>query len=100
MAATPGTGNPEADERRWYIVGRRQEYEGEGRTNVLRVAAVATFYIVELANYHGLNLGPFQFPKIRDRPFHLAVTTLAVAWTMVGLAVHLCLRRQAFPAAL
>ena len=39
-------------------------------------------------------------PEIRDRPFHLAVTALAVAWTMVGLAVHSCLRLRFFPAAL
>ena len=38
-------------------------------------------------------------PRISERPFHLAVTSLAVAWTMVGLGVLLCLRGRVFPAA-
>ncbi len=100
MADEPGAGGARAGDQLWYALGRRQEYEGEGRTNLLRVAAIALFYLVELANHHGLSLGAFPMPRVRDRPFHLAVTALAVAWTMVGLAVHLCLRRQVFPAAL
>jgi hypothetical protein len=99
MATAPHAG-PEADDRQWYIVGRWQEYEGEGRTNLLRIAGIAAFYIVELINYHGLDLGFVEMPRIRDRPFHLAVTALAVAWTMAALAVLLCLRRHVFPAAL
>lgn len=99
MATSPEAG-PEAGDPRWYVVGRWQEYEGEGRTNLLRVVAIAAFYLVELANYHGIDLGIVQIPRVRDRHFHLAVTALAVAWTMVGLAVHTCLRRQFFPAAL
>jgi hypothetical protein len=77
--------------------GRRSKAR---RANLLRIAAVAAFYIVELANYHGLDLGFVQLPKVRDRPFHLSVTALAVAWTMVGLGVHTCLRQRFFPAAL
>jgi hypothetical protein len=100
MTTTPGTVDPGPGDRRWVLLGRRQEYEGEGRANLLRVAAVGAFYVIELANYHGLSLGGFQIPAIRGRPFHLAVTALAVAWTMVGLAVHLCLRRQVVPPAL
>jgi hypothetical protein len=33
-------------------------------------------------------------------PFHQKATGIAVAWTMVALAVMLCLRRRIFPAAL
>ena len=99
MATSPRSG-PEDDDRRWYIVGRWQEYDGEGRTNLLRIAGIAAFYGIELINYHGLNLGFFEMPRIRDRPFHLAVTALAVAWTMVALAVLLCLRRRVLPGAM
>lgn len=98
--ATTLRARSESDDRQWYIVGRWQEYEGEGRTNLLRIAGIAAFYIVELINYHGLNLGFVAMPRIRDRAFHLAVTALAVSWTMVALAILLCLRRHIFPAAL
>src|SRR5712692_5337473 len=85
-------------DRKWYIVGRWQEYEGEGRANLLRLSAIAAFYGIELANYYGLHLGFLNVPKGEDmtREFHAAVTSLAVAWTMAGLGVFLCLRRQVF----
>ncbi|MGQ0637432.1 MAG: hypothetical protein ACT4QC_22730 [Planctomycetaceae bacterium] len=88
--------------RAWHIVGRWQEYEGEARANLLRIVGIAAFYAIELANYHGLNLGFLQLPQQAGvtPEFHRAVTALAVAWTMVALAVHLCLVRQVFPAAL
>jgi hypothetical protein len=90
------------DDRAWHIVGRWQEYAGEARANLLRIVGIAAFYAIELANYHGLSLGFLQLPRQADitPEFHRAVTALAVAWTMVALAVHLCLVRQVFPAAL
>jgi hypothetical protein len=81
-----------SNDRHWFIVGRWQEYEGEGRANLLRVLAIGAFYIVQLVTYQIYNIG--------DETFHRSVTALAVAWTMVALGVHLCLRRQVFPAAL
>ncbi len=92
----------DADDRSWYIVGRWREYQGEGRSNLLRIVGIAAFYSVELANYRGLRLGFFEMPRLEsvDRPFHQAVTALAVAWTMTALAVQMCLRRQVFPASL
>ena len=52
----PATG----DDRQWFIVGRWQEYEGEGRANLLRIAGIAAFYGIELANYWpaSLSIGP------------------------------------------
>jgi hypothetical protein len=79
-------------ERQWFIVGRWQEYEGEGRANLLRIVAVGAFYIVQLITYEILGHG--------TREFHIKVTALAVAWTMFALGIHLCLKRQIFPAAL
>jgi hypothetical protein len=48
---------PGAQDRPWYIVGRWQEYQGEARANLLRLAAVAAFYVIELINYYGVDLG-------------------------------------------
>jgi len=87
-------------DRQWFIIGRWQEYEGEGRANVLRIVGIAAFYVVELVNYYGLRLGFFEMPKVVDQSYHQAVTALAVAWTMVALGVLLCLRQQVFPAVL
>ncbi len=101
MATITATQRDE-DDRSWYIIGRCQEYWGEGRANLLRIIGIVAFYSVELANRTGFRLGFFEMPRIEsvDRPFHLAVTALAVVWTMTALAVQLCLRRQVFPAAL
>ena len=92
----------EADDRSWYVVGRWGEYEGEGRANFLRIVGVASFYLIELANRWGLRLGVFEIPRIAsvDRPFHVAVTAIAVGWIMMALAVHMCLRSRLFPASL
>ncbi len=79
-------------DRQWFIVGRWQEFEGEARANLLRIIAIAAFYIVELVNYHGF--------EVVEKPFHQAVTALAVAWTMVALGVLLCLSQRIFPAVL
>ena len=87
-------------DRQWFIVGRWQEYEGEARANVLRIIGIAAFYVVELVNYHGLQLGFFEMPKVVEKPFHQAVTALAVVWTMVALGVLLCLSQRIFPAVL
>lgn len=99
MATGSGV-DPRPHDRQWFIVGRWQEYEGEARANLLRIIGIAAFYIIELVNYHGIHLGMFEMPKVVDQTFHRAVTALAVAWTMVGLGVLLCLRRQIFPAPL
>src|SRR5438067_2368867 len=87
MAAVVPATTPE---RQWFIVSRWQELAGEGRANHLRVVAIACFYDVELLNYYALAEGP--------RPgVHLAITALAVAWTMLAAGVHVCLRLRVFP---
>ena len=84
-------------DRSWYIVGRWLEYEGESRANVLRLIAIAAFYVIELINYHGLRLGLIEMPQVVDRKFHFTVTSLAAAWTMVGLIVLYCQSHHFFP---
>jgi hypothetical protein len=85
-------------DRQWYIAQRWQEFEGEGRANLLRIIAIGGFYLVHLANYYQTDAG--SMPEAEQgafRHFHVMVTTLAVAWTMVGLGVLLCLKQQIFP---
>src|SRR3954469_24925612 len=83
------------EDRQWFIVGRWQEYEGESRANLLRIVAVGAFYIVELLRFY-----VFEKADSQQLPFHRQATAIAVAWTMVGLAILLCLRLRIFPAAL
>lgn len=97
MATAVQGANPTAD-RQWYIVERWQEYEGEGRTNLLRIVAIGAFYLVELARYHWFP--PAGVDAAELATYHQKVTALAVAWTMVSLAVLLCLRMRVFPAIL
>lgn len=87
-------------DRQWFILSRWQEYTGEARANLLRIIAIGAFYGIELLNYHGVNLGPFEMPASVDLKFHQAMTALAVAWTMVALATHVCLRLHVFPSTL
>lgn len=79
----------QSGERQWYIAGRWQEYEGESRANLLRVAGIAVFYLLELLNRG--NVTPL---------FHFAVTALAAAWLLTAWAVHVCLHRRVFPEAM
>lgn len=93
--ATVAPASTSLADRSWFIVGRWQEYEGEGRTNLLRIVAIGSFYGLELINYHFLSAPDASFTA-----YHQTVTALAVAWTMVALAVLLCLKRQIFPGVL
>lgn len=91
---------PGADDRPWYIVVRWQEYRGEERANLLRLAAVAAFYAIELINYHGVELGFIHLPKVSDAAFHRTVTAIAAAWVLLGVGVHLWLMMRLMPEAL
>jgi hypothetical protein len=88
-----------ARDRQWFILSRWQEYEAEARANLLRIVGIGAFYAIEMIN-HGVQLGPLQLPPVVSDRFHQSITGLAVAWTMLALATHLCLRRRYFPPAL
>lgn len=81
--------------RQWFIVGRWQEYEGEGRANLLRVLALAAIYVVQLIDHHFV-----QQRTDSEQTFHQAVTAIVAGWSLVGLGIHAALRRRVFPAAL
>ncbi len=91
---------PGSEDRPWYIVGRWQEYQGEARANLLRLVAVAAFYVIELINYYGVDLGFIQLPKVSDLAFHKTVTAIAAAWVLLGVGVHFWLRLHLMPEAL
>jgi len=93
MQMTSDTGT--IDTRQWFIVSRWQEYAGESRANLLRLIAVGAFYVVELLRFYVQEQG-----KAEHLEFHRQATMIAVAWTMLSLAVMLCLRLRIFPAAL
>ncbi len=90
------------DDFHWFVSVRRQEYEGEARANLVRVLAIAAFYVIELVNYRGLDLPFLSMPRVEgvDWRFHMAVTVLAGAWALTGWGVLLFLRRGVFPPAL
>ena len=82
-------------DRRWFIASRWQEYEGEGRTNLLRVLAIAAFYANHLLWYTRL-----AEPTADDQRFHRLATLIAAGWVFLSLAVLIALQRRFLPAAL
>ncbi len=87
-------------QRQWFIAERWQEYDGERRANLLRLIGIAAFYLIELANYHGFELGWLQIERSVDLKVHQTITLLAVTWTMVALGAEFCLRQRIFPSQL
>jgi hypothetical protein len=81
--------NSTAD-RHWFIVSRWQEFSGEARANLLRVLAIIVFYAIQLVQRPGT-------PHGTSEQFHRQATLVAVAWSLVALAVLLCLQRRIFP---
>ena len=87
-----------ANDRQWYIVGRWQEYEGEGRANLVRILAIGVFYAIQLVHYHGFAEQDRDGAAARHAvAFHQAATALAVAGSLMSVAILLCLRRRVFP---
>jgi hypothetical protein len=91
-------------ERSWHVTERWQQYEGEVRANLLRIAAIGTFYLIHLWTYYSsqgklANFGLLQLTTGGeiDRRFHMMVTLLALAWILLAAAVLMCLRSSFFP---
>lgn len=96
---TAATSENEQGDRPWFVIGRREEFAGEQRANLLRFIGLVCFYAIELINHHGLQLGFLQMPPVEgvDERFHTAVTALVAAWAMLGLGVLVCLQNGIFP---
>lgn len=64
------------------------DFDMEERTNRIRLLAIAVFYLIELINFYGLNVGLIEFPAVVDRKFHESITALAVCWVLVAIGVR------------
>ena len=84
---------PISSDRQWFIVSRWHEFSGEARANLLRVLAIIVFYGIQLYQRPGT-------PNGTTAEFHRQATLIAVSWSLVGLAVLLCLQRRIFPSVL
>lgn len=80
-------------ERSWYVVGRCQEYEGEARSNLLRVVAVGGFYAVQLLSFGLLA----NSPTPADISFQRSITWICAGWLFVALAILIAQQRRFFP---
>lgn len=96
-APVPDDDDPRA--RAWRVARRLEEFRGEERANVARIVGVALFYLVEVVNRHGLDVGPIQLPAIAgvDELFHGLMTAIALAWVLVAAGVLIALRNRLFP---
>lgn len=83
--------------RQWFIVGRWEEYFGEGQTNLIRVCAVTAYYAVHLINFANYESFNGQARPASADAFHTQCTYLAVGWLCVSLGVFLALQRRFFP---
>jgi hypothetical protein len=80
-----------SDDVHWAGARRIEEWAGETRVNLFRLAAVLAFYAHHLYNvYFG------DDPSIAGA-FHLAVTALVLAWSGEVVALYLCLARRWLP---
>ncbi|HMF19131.1 MAG TPA: hypothetical protein VKE98_18115 [Gemmataceae bacterium] len=77
----------------WADARRLEEWAGEARVNLVRVAAILAFYA-----HHLLNVYVFRDDPTVVGPFHVATTTLTVAWAILAFAVYYLLsQRQVWP---
>jgi hypothetical protein len=86
------------------IALRWAQFEAESRVNLLRALSVCLFFLIHLAHYLAERPG-FGFLRflglsdgdIPNRPTHLAITFLTLAWLAVAWGVHLLLQNKFFP---
>jgi hypothetical protein len=87
----------------WLVVCRWRQYAAEIRVNVLRICAIAMFYLLHLAGSWPGNAGSWlsllQFNQTRELSpqRHLAITVLVGAWVLWSLTVHVLLLDRVFP---
>lgn len=74
----------------WRVTLLWEDYGGEARVNLLRLAALAVFYVIHLANLYWL------IPEA-TAAVHTPVTAIAAAWGLLAIGIHLCLLRRILP---
>jgi hypothetical protein len=78
---------------RWEAALRAEEWAGEVRVNLIRLAAIVAFYGHHVVNYY---LRRLEFPA----SYHLEVTIIASAWALGAAAIHVALARRWKPPSL
>ncbi len=78
--------------------------DAEQRVNLVRITAIAGFYLIHLLHYYAPRLGDsvvgwlgFDSGKPFPANAHLAVTVLALVWLMQAFAVHFMLQQRRAP---
>jgi hypothetical protein len=96
--SNPGASAPVAD-RRWFIATRWEQYQAEGRANLLRLVALCLFYSVEVVRYYGVPLDFLELPPAgpNEAAFHWAIASLAALWVIDAAVVAWLLRVRFFP---
>ncbi len=74
----------------WRAASRAEEWAGELRVNLIRLAAIAVFYGNHLIDFYLRDLGI-------SAEYHLTVTCVAAAWAAAALAIHTVLTRRGNP---
>ena len=78
----------------WVVKRRLEAWAGEVRVNLIRVAAILAFY-----GHHLFNFYVFRDPTI-DVDYHVIVTLLVVAWSILAGLLFFLLRRRQMPPSL
>ncbi len=88
----------------WEAACRWQQYEAELRVNLVRLGAIGSFYIVHLVHHLGAAGSVTAFTALGldagtalTQQAHVAITSIVLAWGMIGLWIHYLLRERVFP---
>ncbi len=95
---TPAASNPAADQS-WFIATRWEQYQAEGRANLLRLIALVLFYAVEVVRYYGVPLGFLELPPAgpNEAAFHWAIASITSLWVIEAAVVAWLLHVRFFP---
>jgi hypothetical protein len=96
--STPAFTEPPTD-RPWFIANRWNQYQAEGRVNLIRLGAVVLFYLVEVVRHYGVPFDWLELPSAgpNDAPFHWAVAALCALWVVCATGLAWMLRERFFP---
>ena len=87
----------------WRAALRGVQYSAEQTANLVRIAAVATFYAIHLVRYWGERRGgsfggvlPTVGGTAELERFHILATLLALTWLAAALALQLALQQKSY----
>ena len=84
----PAASNPVADQS-WFIATRWEQYQAEGRANLLRLIALVLFYAVEVVHYYGVPLDFLELPPAgpNEAAAHWAIASITALWVIEATVV-------------